>query len=204
MVAGSLAASGAQAIPILTFGQVGNGTTITGTQSGSTTTITAANAAILISQIDSAATVPISAFLTLSLTSTSAAIAIQSDVLQDYSGTFVITSAPNGGGIDYLTGSLIDVAFGLNAAFTLTASTPPANAVTFTSSVITDLGLDRAASFSFADVTPGLSITDGTIASFQSSLSATFSAQPVSVPEPAAFALLGTGLLALGMIRRRR
>ena len=182
----ALAAGGVEAAPILTFGQVGNANTITGTATGSTTTITANDVAITVSQIDAGFVTPLPAFLDLSLTSTGSATTVAGNIQQDYSGTFSITSGAGGTGTNYLSGALIDVAFGQNAAFTLTASTPPVGAVTFTSDVITDLGVPRAASLSFANVTPGLAISDGTIASFGSSISGTspLSRRPSRSPPP--------------------
>lgn len=196
-----LASTAANANVILTFGQVGNGNTVTGTQTGSTTSITTTNTAVTITQIDGSVTTPINAYLTLNLTSTSLASTIAGYITEDFSGTFSIRSAINGGGVNYLSGSLVDVALGQNAAFTLTASTPAATNVMFTSDVIANLGLDRGASFSFANVTPGLRIVNNTIGSFGASVSGTFSGNPI--PEPVSMGLLGTGLLGLGLVRRR-
>jgi hypothetical protein len=55
---------------------------------------------------------------------------------------------------------------------------------------------------SFANLVPAFSIDNATIGSFTSSVSGTFSASPV--PEPAPLAVLGMGMLGLGMVRYRR
>ena len=90
-----------------------------------------------------------------------------------------------------------------SAALALAASTPPAANVIFSSDVIATLDLDRGAGFSFANVTPLLGVTNGTINSFTSSVSGTFSANIGVVPEPETFALLMMGLVAVGLARRR-
>ena len=198
------AISSAQAVPILSFGQVGNVNTIVGTRTGNTTSINATNVSITVSQIAAAMGTPFNAFLTFDFDSTGPAAAFGPSITQNFSGTFCITSAVNCGGTNFLSGSIIDILFGANAAFNLNASTPPAGNVMYTSDVITQLGLDRGAGFSFANVTPLLHITNGTIDSFTSSVSGTFSANIRDVAEPETFALLMMGLVAVGLARRRR
>jgi len=201
------ALSSAQAVPILTFGQVGEANVVTGTRAVNTTSINATNAVVQITQIDDAGTLPgFNAFLTFDFDSTSPVVLIPAAppfITQHYSGTFCITSLAGCAGINYLSGSLVDIALGRNAAFTLTASTPPAGDVIFTSDVIDHLDLDRGAGFGFANVTPLLNVVNGTINNFTSSISGTFSAN-IGIPEPETFALLVLGLLAVGLAKRRR
>jgi hypothetical protein len=209
VAASSFLACSAHATAILSFGQSGGGSSVIGTQTGTSTTITAANAPITISQIDAANITPLAGFLDMSFQSTSDATSTLGSLEQHFTGSFSMTSGANGSGINYLSGTLIDIAFGSNAAFNLNASTPPSGNVTFTSDVISDLGLDRGAGFSFANVFPLLTITDTTFSSFTSSASGTFSANtlsspPAQVAEPASLALFGAGLLGLGVFHRRR
>jgi len=200
------ALSSAHAIPILTFGQVGDANTVTGTRTGGSTSLNATNVVINVTQI-AAPGAGFNAFLTFNFDNTSPAALFMGgpNITQNFSGDFCITSLANCLGINYLSGDLIDIAFGANAAFNLNASTPPAANVLFTSDVITELDLNRGASFSFANVSPLLSIVNGTIDSFTSSVSGTFSAEVgQEVSEPATFALLAMGLVAVGFARRRR
>jgi hypothetical protein len=198
------AITSAQAVPILTFGQVGQANVVTATRVGGATSINANNAVVSITQIDGAVVTPVNAFLTFDFDSTAAVVLVGPVITQTYSGDFCITSLANCGGINYLSGDLIDIAFGQNAAFVLAASTPPAANVVFDSDVIANLDLDRAAGLSFANVTPLLGVTMGSINSFTSSVSGTFSANIGVVPEPETFALLMMGLVAVGLARRRR
>jgi len=196
------AITSAQAVPILTFGQVGEANVVTGTRTGATTSLNATNAVITVSQINAPNATPFNAFLTFDFDCTNPVVMVGPVITQTFSGDFCITSLANCGGINYLSGELIDIAFGANASFVLAASTPPEGNVLFESDVITTLGLDRGAGFSFANVTPLLHVTMGTIDTFSSSVSGTFSAN-IGIPEPETFALLVMGLVAVGLARRR-
>jgi hypothetical protein len=198
------AITSAQAVPILTFGQVGQANVVTATRVGANTSINATNAAVNITQIDAAIGTPLPAFLTFDFDSTAAVVMLGPVITQTFSGTFCISEFANCLGDRYLFGDFDDITFGQGAALALAASTPPLTDVTFFSDVITNLDPHRGVGFSFANVTPALGVTNGSINSFTSSVSGVFSANVGVVPEPEMFALLMMGLVAVGLARRRR
>jgi hypothetical protein len=204
LIVAPLAAS--QAAVILTMGQTGsaNTTTATASPAGTSTTITNVNTPISITQIDAPALLPISAFYSFTATSTGAA-GTTPVPNQHYSGSFTITSGTGGTGTNYLSGSFSDIVLANDTSAILSSSTP--EVISFTSDVIpsADLGVARAVSLSFSNVSPGvLGLDNTTLPSFSAAVSGTFSANLVPTPEPASLAVLGVGLLGLGFVAARK
>jgi hypothetical protein len=199
-------APAASATTILTFGQDGGSDPIAGKNNGAgSTTITGTNIPIFITQIAALVGTPAPAFLDLNATSTGAAVAKGTFVSQPYSGSFSITSGSGDTGINYLSGTFTDAVFGETSSLTLSVANPP-DSVSFTSDVITDLSVPTGVALSFADVFPFVSIVNGSLGSFHSSVSGTFSGSGTSnlTPEPGSLMLVGLAMLGLaGSLRRK-
>jgi hypothetical protein len=208
----------AQAATIFSFTQIGTGLTVTGSADPMTyeTTLTATNVLVVVGGIDPSA-LPLAlpfpfVYLNLTATSTGNATPDGLDWTQPFSGHFSFYSSPFEIGTNYLSGAFTDAVFGSGTSLTLSVSDATmGESVVFASDVINPavLGSPRGLSFSFVDVTPGVStITNGidktTLGSFLASITGNASATPVPVPEPGSLALFGAGLALLGKRHPRR
>ena len=194
----------AAAANVATFAQTSNSNTVTATVNGADTqtTLTASDAAINISQLISGAP-PAGAFFSLNATSIDSAVSFLGAAIQHFAGTFCLTTAAGCGGVNILSGVFTDAAFGAisGPGLTINVNEPP-DALVLSSDIIpaSELLAPDALSLGFTNVSPALAIIGSTIAPFDASFAGTVSA---SVPEPATFGMMGVGLVALGLVRRR-
>jgi hypothetical protein len=202
-----LAAPSSHAALILTFGQIGSGPTVTATDNGSSTTISA-DAQSNVTQIfgSSAPSQPV--FFDLLANSVGRrAQCLGNFVTQHFTGTFCITSVDGCGGTNYLSGSFTDSVFGAGNSLTLSVSQPP-DTLTLTSDVIAPgiLATNTGMSLAFAGVSPQVHEDVNTLAGFTAGVSGDFSSEsvPVNTIEPGSLAVLGSGLILAGMVGMRR
>lgn len=202
-------ATRADAALILTFGQTSGSNTITvANPAAGMTTFSGTDVAVSISQIDAPLATPLAAFFNFSASNTSAATVVGGFLVQNYSGTFTITTLAGGGGTNLLSGTFTDAVFGATGGtgLTLTSAEPPDTA-SFTSDVITGLGLPRSINLSFANSSPSPIGTVGagptlTLAATTLSVSGNFNA--AVVPEPTTLAAAFTALPLIGGLYLRR
>lgn len=139
----------------------------------------------------------------LTATSIDTAVNNAGIIQQHYSGSFCVSSIAGCGG-NFLSGTFADAAFGANggAGLVVQVSSPP-ETLALTSNVVPASELLDPSSFNltFANLGPALHIDGTTIGAFTSSFTGDVSAS--SVPEPLSLAILGAGLLGLGVVKRK-
>jgi hypothetical protein len=209
-------ANSASATTILQFTQTNPNDVITGTAAAGVTTLTTNSAAapgsipVLIVNVGGAPLpIPILAFETFTgVHSVGAASLVGGTITQMFTGTIAITSLAGGAGTNFLTATFTDTVAGAagGSSGSMFAAQPP-DSVAFTSSfpvvqAFINASVERDMSLGFTGISPSLSITGGTIASFTTQNVGTFAAV---IPEPASVVSASMAVLAgLGCLGLRR
>jgi hypothetical protein len=191
-----LLTSSSRAGTVLQFSQVAPTSSVTGSESSGTTTLSATSVPVILSNYNGVPQPPgIVVYETLTATSITTATSASGTVTQDYSGSVSFTASPGGAGANYLTATFSDAVFsGKGNSASLNSTFPN---LTFTTNIPgVTFGPITGLSLAFSDVTPPVSITSGSVSSFTASNAGTASA---SIPEPGTL-WLGSTAVVIGTL----
>jgi hypothetical protein len=197
-------AAHANAALIASFSQNPSDTpTVIATDDGTTTNITVTNASTSITAGNGA--ILGTSLFSLNATSVDPATTILTAVIQHYAGTFCFTSLNGCTGVNYLSGTFSDAAFGGlgGPGLNVNVNNPPDVLVLSSDLIPADqLAAPNTFGLTFANLSPLLHINGTTIAAFTADYSGTVSSS-AAVPEPMSIAILGMGMLGIGLVKRR-
>jgi hypothetical protein len=202
-----LAATQAQGAQVAAWGQTSASNTVVATNPLPGFTELAVNDALInVTQLIANPTFS-GVFFNMDATSTDAAQTVGAALIQHYNGSFCISVSNHCAGSILLEGGFTDAAFGAagGPGLVLNVNAPP-DSLTLGSQVIPALDLqgDKTFNLGFSNLTPVLGLNGSTIAPFTASFAGVASATIINAPEPAGIALMGVGLLGLGLVRHRQ
>ena len=200
-----ISASAANATLIAAFAQNPSATpTVHATDNGTTTNIMVNSASTIISA-GAEGVIP-AAFFSLNATSVDSVLTVGTALIQHYSGNFCFSSLAGCSGTNLLSGVFTDAAFGQGGGpgLNVNVNNPP-DSLTLSSGVLPSsvLGAPSTFNLTFADLLPLLHVDGSTIAGFAGDFSGTISSS-IAASEPAAIAILGLGMIGLGMVKYRK
>lgn len=188
------------------FAQTSAANTVSATDDGTTTTITITDATV---NLAGGLLIGNGVDFTLTAVSIDPVQTVgPTGLLQHYNGSFSIFTGPSQTGVDLLSGTFTDAAFGAGGGpgLVVNVNNPP-DTLSLSSDILTPSQLQAPSNLNltFTNLSPSLGVDGTTIAGFNASFTGNVSAsEAVPASEPSTIALLGVALLSLGFLKWRQ